>query len=83
MENLISGHSAEFWLGIAKTANRFYHKKHVSVTDCVNVYDSLRTGAAVADVAALHGLDYDSVHFIAVLCGLELNYRQLKPRNYD
>lgn len=83
MDNLISGHTAVFWLAVTKSANRFCARKQISVTDCVAIHDALRTGARVQDVAVLHGVDFDTVKYIAVLCGLDLNYRQLQTNDDD
>ena len=72
-----TSHSFEYWKGIAREVNNAMYTDRYTPYNCAYIFDDLKKGGNVYNIALGYNTSVHMVRLVATLCGLRLSRYQL------
>lgn len=69
-----------YWCGIAERVRNECCAYNVTAYDCAYIFEDLKNGANVFDIAATFRIGANAVRYIAILCGFTLSDCQVRRK---
>lgn len=70
----------QYWCGIAERVRNECCAYKITAYDCAYIFEDLRNGANVYDIAGTFRVGANAVRYIAYLCGFTLSDGQVKHK---